>query len=738
MSKYIIVSNRLPVKIEKLNNQWKFSPTSGGLATGLKTVHENGKSLWIGWAGISDEDIAKEDYNTLSQQLIKENYKPIALNQKEIDDFYLGLSNKCIWPLFHYFKQYVEFDEQQWESYVAVNQKFANAILEEVESGDKIWIHDYQLLLVPDMVKSVKKDVTIGFFLHIPFPSFEIFRIFPKRDELLQGMLGADLIGFHTYDYQRHFLSSVKRHLHLPVSFNVVKKADRDIVVDTFPMGIDFQKFEQTAIKQSEIAQKDFTPFRAELERHKASNEGKIILSIDRLDYTKGVIHRIKSFEHFIEQHPEYKEKVRLVMVTVPSRSNVSHYKKLKRETDEIIGRVNGKFATVNWTPIWYYYRSFDFNDLIDLYSLTDIMMVTPLRDGMNLVAKEYLATCFDHKGVLILSELAGAAKELHQSITVNPFDLKKLADSILEAINMTPEEQIERNTELRERIKRYDVAFWSHSFLERLNDLPKETKLNKSVPVDATIEQTLVSAYQKASKKLFLLDYDGTLVKFHKMRNKALPPEEVNQLIDQLSDDPSNHVVIISGRPMSFLSSVFSKKNITLVAEHGHFIKNKNNNEWIDKNPSNNDWMNYIHPVLQQFTDNTPGTLIEEKKKSLVWHYRKTDPELGIIKSEELKTVLSSMITNEISIVNGDKVIEIIPSRVNKGVVALELDSNDLYDFVFVAGDDLTDEDMFQKLPAEVFSIKVGHKQTSAQFSVNGYRELLSVLNKLNNNLVL
>jgi trehalose 6-phosphate synthase/phosphatase len=365
-------------------------------------------------------------------------------------------------------------------------------------------------------------------------------------------------------------------------------------------------------------------------------------------------------------------------------------------------------------------------------------MMVTPLRDGMNLVAKEYLATCFDHKGVLILSELAGAAKELHQSITVNPFDLKKLADSILEAINMTPEEQIERNTELRERIKRYDVAFWSHSFLERLNDLPKETKLNKSVPVDATIEQTLVSAYQKASKKLFLLDYDGTLVKFHKMRNKALPPEEVNQLIDQLSDDPSNHVVIISGRPMSFLSSVFSKKNITLVAEHGHFIKNKNNNEWIDKNPSNNDWMNYIHPVLQQFTDNTPGTLIEEKKKSLVWHYRKTDPELGIIKSEELKTVLSSMITNEISIVNGDKVIEIIPSRVNKGVAALELYSNDLYDFVFVAGDDLTDEDMFQKLPPEVFSIKVGHKQTSAQFSVNGYRELLSVLNKLNNNLVL
>ncbi len=351
MSKYIIVSNRLPVKIEKLNNQWNFSPTSGGLATGLKTVHENGKSLWIGWAGISAEEIEENDYKVLSKELSHQNYKPISLSENEIDDFYLGLSNKCIWPLFHYFKQYVEFDETQWASYVEVNQKFADAILEEIEAGDNVWIHDYQLLLVPEMVKSVRKDVTIGFFLHIPFPSFEIFRIFPKRDELLNGMLGADLIGFHTYDYQRHFISSVKRHLHLQVNYNIVKQAEREIIIDTFPMGIDFEKFENTAIKHQAEKEEDFSSFRKELEHHKATNEGKIILSIDRLDYSKGIVNRIKSFEHFLEHYPEYQEKVRLVMVCVPSRTNVSHYKKLKRDTDEIIGRVNGKFATVNWTP---------------------------------------------------------------------------------------------------------------------------------------------------------------------------------------------------------------------------------------------------------------------------------------------------------------------------------------------------------------------------------------------------
>ena len=730
MSKYIIVSNRLPVKIDKLNNQWKFSPTSGGLATGLKTVHENGKTLWIGWAGISADEIEEEDYRTLSKELNQQNYKPISLSENEIDDFYLGLSNKCIWPLFHYFKQYVEFDEAQWESYVEVNQKFADAILEEIEAGDKVWIHDYQLLLVPEMVKSVRKDVTIGFFLHIPFPSFEIFRIFPKRDELLNGMLGADLIGFHTYDYQRHFISSVKRHLHLQVNYNIVKQAEREITVDTFPMGIDFEKFENTAMKHQAVKQEDFSTFRTELERHKASSDGKIILSIDRLDYSKGVINRIKSFEYFLEQYPQYQEKVRLVMVSVPSRANVSHYKKLKRDTDEIIGRVNGKFATVNWTPIWYYYRSFDFDDLIDFYCLSDIAMVTPLRDGMNLVAKEYLATRVDNKGVLILSELAGASKELHQSLTVNPFDIKGLSESIYEAINMPEDEQLERNIELRERIRRYNVTFWSDNFLERLSAIAIDSQQHKSVRITEDIINGIAKDYKSTHKRLLLLDYDGTLVKFHKMRNKALPNKHVLNTINQLSEDDSNDLVIISGRPMSFLEKVFTNKAITLVAEHGHFIRHAQTDEWIDKHPTNNDWMTHILPVLQQFTDNTPGTLIEHKKNSLVWHYRKTDPELGVNKAEELKTVLSSMISNEISIMEGNKIIEVIPAGINKGIAAFDLFSSQEYDFVFVAGDDVTDEDMFEKLPEEVISIKIGHKQTAAKYTVGSSDKLIDILN--------
>ena len=267
-------------------------------------------------------------------------------------------------------------------------------------------------------------------------------------------------------------------------------------------MGIDYEKFENTTRIHSESKKETFSTLRIELDKHKQLNQGKIILSIDRLDYTKGVINRIKSFELFLEQYPEYQEKVRLLMVLVPSRDNVSHYKKLKRETDEIIGRVNGKFATVNWTPIWYYYRSFDFDDLIDLYRLSDIAMVTPLRDGMNLVAKEYLATRIENDGVLILSELAGASKELHQALIVNPFDITALSNSIHEALNMPLAEQIERNIELRERVKRYNVTFWSDSFLKELDLISKKIPINKTKRITPLIISKFEEQYKNSSKR--------------------------------------------------------------------------------------------------------------------------------------------------------------------------------------------------------------------------------------------
>ena len=719
MKKIIIVSNRLPLKVEKNEKSIVFTPTSGGLATGLKSIHESDNALWIGWPGVSKEELNETQVDQIQKSLREMNFKPVHLDNEQVENFYLGLSNKSIWPLFHYFKQNVVFDENQWNAYVQVNEQFAQAIIEEIKPGDTLWVHDYQLMLVPKLVRQKVPDVTIGFFLHIPFPSFEIFRIFPKRREILSGLIGADLIGFHTYDYERHFLSSVKRILHLEVNFNTINNEGREVVVNTFPMGIDFEKFQTVSKTHSEIGKSQYGEIRKQLSSHREHTNGKLILSIDRLDYTKGILNRIEAFEIFLQRFPEYHEKIRLVMVIVPSRSEVSHYKQLKKKTDESIGRVNGLFSTVNWTPIWYYYRSFEFNDLIDLYRECEIGMVTPLRDGMNLVAKEFLATKIDSKGILILSELAGASKELHHALLVNPFDTLSLSDAIHEAINMSDAEQVERNKPMRERIRRYDIHEWSKRFMKELGAISERVSEDQTVKIKSKEQNTILQSFNLAKNRLLLLDYDGTLTGFHVNHKKAIPSEKLLKTIKVLSENNSTNVVIISGRSSDFLEKYFGHLYIDLIAEHGHLIRTKGTSKWKEKNISSNDWMPHILPIMQQFADNTPGTFVEIKKNSLVWHYRKTDPELGIIKSEELKTILSSMISNEVHLMNGDKIIEIVSSSVNKGTAAVErLDSSN-YDFILAAGDDITDEDMFHYLPPRAINIKVGLKDTVAKYRI-------------------
>ncbi|MGB1043843.1 MAG: bifunctional alpha,alpha-trehalose-phosphate synthase (UDP-forming)/trehalose-phosphatase [Flavobacteriaceae bacterium] len=719
MKKIIIVSNRLPLKVEKNEKSIVFTPTSGGLATGLKSIHESDNALWIGWPGVSKEELNETQVDQIQKSLREMNFKPVHLDNEQVENFYLGLSNKSIWPLFHYFKQNVVFDENQWNAYVQVNEQFAQAIIEEIKPGDTLWVHDYQLMLVPKLIRQKVPDVTIGFFLHIPFPSFEIFRIFPKRREILSGLIGADLIGFHTYDYERHFLSSVKRILHLEVNFNTINNKGREVVVNTFPMGIDFEKFQAVSKTHSEINKSQYGEIRKQLSSHREHTNGKLILSIDRLDYTKGILNRIEAFEIFLQRFPEYHEKIRLVMVIVPSRSEVSHYKQLKKKTDESIGRVNGLFSTVNWTPIWYYYRSFEFNDLIDLYRECEIGMVTPLRDGMNLVAKEFLATKIDSKGILILSELAGASKELHHALLVNPFDTLSLSDAIHEAINMSDAEQVERNKPMRERIRRYDIHEWSKRFMKELGAIPERVSEDQTVKIKSKEQNTILQSFNLAKNRLLLLDYDGTLTGFHVNHKKAIPSEKLLKTIKVLSENNSTNVVIISGRSSDFLEKYFGHLYIDLIAEHGHLIRTKGTSKWKEKNISSNDWMPHILPIMQQFADNTPGTFVEIKKNSLVWHYRKTDPELGIIKSEELKTILSSMISNEVHLMNGDKIIEIVSSSVNKGTAAVErLDSSN-YDFILAAGDDITDEDMFHYLPPRAINIKVGLKDTVAKYRI-------------------
>ena len=729
MNKTIITSNRLPLQVNIKDQKLKITSSVGGLATGMKSVHAEGDAIWIGWSGIPNEELDPSMSLQVDEAIRKQKCISVPLSAEDVEQYYEGFSNKALWPLFHYFMEYSRFEQEEWEAYKRVNQKFADVILDHIEDGDTVWIHDYQLLLLPELIKNSKPNASIGFFLHIPFPSYEIFRTFPWCKQLLKGMLGADLIGFHTYDYERHFLSSVKRILRLDVNFNQISYQDRLVKVDSFPMGIDYEKFHQAALHQSMNVNKKSDL----LERLKAhqSKDRKLILSIDRMDYTKGIPNRIKAFEYFLEKYPKYKEKVRLVMLAVPSRSNVPQYQKLKRETDELVGRINGKFASVSWTPIWYFYRALPFKDLIDLYISSEVALITPIRDGMNLVAKEYVATRIQKDGVLILSEMAGAAKEMNEAILINPNSFEDFADSLEMALSMPKEEQTKRMSHLQKRLKRYNVEKWAQEFFKALENTKYQEGANMAKKFTDQIEEQFIKDFKSKKEKLLILDYDGTLVGFENNPLDAKPSNDLYDLLDQLQGEKNTTVAIISGRDKDTFDSWFGNKNYNLISDHGvWWFSDK---KWKALERVKTDWMENIMPILETFVDRTPGTFIETKKYSLAWHYRMADPELAKIRTIELNTVLTSMVANnELSILQGNKVIEIKSSNVNKGRAMNQILLQKKYDFIAIAGDDWTDEYMFDEAPERAYTLKVGLENTKAKYHIKSHERILELLSKL------
>ncbi len=729
MNKTLIVSNRLPLQVSIKNDSIEITPTVGGLATGMKSVHRDGNGIWIGWSGIPEEEINTKLSKKVKEEIRKEKCISVPLSLNDIEKYYEGFSNKALWPLFHYFMEYTGFEQQEWDAYKRVNQKFADVVLEHINDGDTVWVHDYQLLLLPQLIKNEKPNTTIGFFLHIPFPSYEIFRTFPWRKEILKGVLGSDLIGFHTYDYERHFISSIKRILRLDVHFNEINYHDRIIKVDSFPMGIDYNKFHNAALEHIDNSNGKSELFRR-LHEH-ISVEKKLILSIDRMDYTKGIPNRIKAFEYFLDKFPEYKEKARLVMLAVPSRSNVSQYKKLKRETDELVGRINGKFATVSWTPIWYFYRSMPFDKLIDLYISSDIALITPIRDGMNLVAKEYVATRTKKDGVLILSEMAGASLEMNEALLINPNSFEDFAINLKRAIEMPKEEQQTRMKFMQKRLKRYNVEKWAKEFLISLEATKQHKVAFISKKLEGNYERMFIEDYHKSKERLLLLDYDGTLVDFKDNPQDARPDEDLYKLLDTIQASENTTLVLISGRDKETFKNWFGFKSYNLVTDHGVWLYE--DNKWVALERLKTDWMHRIRPILETFVDRTPGTFIETKNYSLAWHYRMADPELAKIRTLELNTVLTSMVANnELSILKGHKVIEIKSSNVNKGRAVNRFILKKKYDFIAVIGDDWTDEYMFEESPQWAYTIKVGYTKTKATYQIKDPTQVRKLLKKI------
>ncbi len=732
MAKTIIVSNRLPLQIQLTENEIIAKPSVGGLATGMKSVHKDRNGIWIGWTGLTTEQISGELQDKVEQATLKEQCVPVDLSEHDIKNYYFGFSNKVLWPLFHYFLEYSQFNKVAWKSYESVNQKFADVVLSQLEDGDTVWVHDYQLLLLPKLIKQKRPDVSIGFFLHIPFPSYEIFRTLPKRKQILEGMLGADLLGFHTYDYERHFLSSVKRILYSEVKFNKITHDNRIVKVDSFPMGIDYKKYRDAAKNSGSESSSQKSEVKLLLDQHlNQSESAKMVLSIDRLDYTKGIPNRIRAFEYFLKKYPEYKEKIRLIMLAVPSRSEVKQYQKLKRETDELVGRINGEFSTISWTPIWYFYRTLPFENLIDLYTSSDVALITPVRDGMNLVAKEYVATRTDNNGVLVLSEMAGAAKEMSEALLINPFNFEQIADTLRRAIEMPMNEQQKRMKALKKRVSRYSVDKWATEFMQALKETQQEGQLITAKRLKDTHIKTIITSIQDSNKTLLMLDYDGTLVDFKTNPEEAKPDEKLFKLLSRIAENPKLDICIISGRDKNTLQQWFENTSYRLITDHGVYYRK--NGIWAQLEILKTDWMDDVGPILETFVDRTPGSFLEEKEFSLTWHYRNVDVELAEKRVMEISTVLTSLISNtDLTFMKGQKVLEVKSSKINKGRAALQVLKNSKFDNVIALGDDWTDEYMFEELPSNTHTIKVGLNKTKAKYYLSRVYEVRDFLEQL------
>jgi trehalose 6-phosphate synthase/phosphatase len=728
----VVVSNRLPFTVSFKEGVPQFKPSAGGLTTGLWSYldrkAQNGTNevdhLWMGWPGASIPPEHEAAVRAYGEQQFKSS--PVFLPEESMDRFYLGFCNKTIWPLFHYFPMLTHYEEENWQEYRNINRVFAEAVVAALRPDDILWIHDYHLMLLPKLVREKFPDMSIGFFLHIPFPSWEIFRLLPRawREEIIEGLLGSSLIGFHTHDYARDFLTSVLRTSGYEHQLGSLTLRDRVVEVETFPMGIEFDRFEQAAKSRE-------TELRVDELRQKCIGQ-KVVFSVDRLDYTKGLINRLRGYETFLKNNPQWHGKVVFIISVAPSRIGVDSYQNMKLELEQTVGRIVGDFGNVHWTPLVYQFRNLSCEEIVPLYRLCDVALITPLRDGMNLVAKEFIASRPDQTGVLILSEMAGAAKEMGEALIINPFHREDFAKALEQALTMPVEEQIRRNQLLQERLRRYNVVRWADDFVQALMATQKTEAARRARLLTGKAYSGMIQQYRSATRRALLLDYDGTLVPFASEPKLAQPDAELLETLTALGSAPANQVTIISGRPRRTLEEWFGKLPISLIAEHGVWLRNKNS-DWRLLKPMTADWKERVRPIFQLYVDRLPGALLEEKEFSLAWHYRRADPEQASQRAKELLDDLAGYTRNiDVQVFEGNKVIEIRNAGINKGSAGLEWLTSRAPDFILAVGDDWTDEDLFRALPPTAFSVRVGVANTAARYYLGNPAAVRRMLREL------
>jgi trehalose 6-phosphate synthase/phosphatase len=725
----ILVSNRLPFSLRKTKLGWRTERSAGGLVHAMKPVLERSGGLWLGWPGDGGPHDDARRREVLARWSERHAAVPVELPQNVGDLFYNGYANQTLWPLFHQFVSHLCFDPAGWHAYVEANQRFRDVVLEHARPDDLIWIHDYHLMLLPSLLREAAPDARIGFFLHIPFPPSAMFRVLPRKEKLLAGLLGADLLGFQTYGHLQHFRSALLRILGLESRMDRVEHDDRTISLEASPIGVDAGEF---------LALLDRDPQTARhLESLAARFAGKrVLLAVDRLDYTKGIPERFRTFRRLLDSSPGLRGRAVLVQVAVPSREKIPHYDALRRELNELVGSINGDLGTADWTPVVYIHRAIPRAELAALYAIADIGWVTPLRDGMNLVAKEYVVCQRGREGVLVMSEFAGAASEMAEALLVNPFDEVETAAALERALALPAAERRRRMAALHARVARNSVFAWSERFLARLSESSAAARPPRGAA--PFTEVALLSAFVRARDRLIFLDYDGTLVDYRGLPEDAVAPPSLLETLARIAADPANCTAIVSGRSRASLESLFGGVDgLWLFAEHGAAVRPPTTRRWEKiHGDAPSGWRERVRPVLEHFVDRTPGSFVEEKEYALVWHFRLADPEFAGWLANELVANLDALLAEtELRAVRGDRTVEVKPSWANKReAVSWMAAVRPRPEFVMAVGDDRADEDLFAHLPSDAWTIRVGQGRTRARHRLPGpesARRLLETLSR-------
>jgi trehalose 6-phosphate synthase/phosphatase len=725
----VVASNRLPISLHAGEHGLEVHPSSGGLVAALAGFAGEADFVWVGWPGAT---VAAAQRAHVVELLAKQGLVPVFLTREQESHYYRSMCNEALWPLFHYFQERVAFNTESWDHYVAVNRMIADAVLEQVQPGTRVWVHDFHLMLVPRILREARPDLQIGFFLHIPFPSSEIYRLLPVRAECLLGILGSDYIGFHTEDYARHFRTTCLRVLGLDSEPNSIPHEGRRVGIGANPIGIDIEGFRRT------LQQPDTADMMRDIqERYRGR---KLVLGVERLDYTKGIPLKLRAFNRFLERDPERASEVTLLQVIVPSRSTVPDYERLQREIEQMVGRINGKYARPGITPIEYLHRNLSAPELVALYRCAHACVVTPLRDGMNLVAQEF-ALCQAEdgpgpraNGALVLSEFTGAAQRLARALLVNPLDIEQTASALEEALAMSQEEKEERAGTALDRAAELDCRSWATGFLERLDAAAAR---NSARPDHRFIGREEVAAIQRAfaaaPKRVLVLDYDGTLREITRRPEEARPTREITDLLRRLGMLPATEVHLVSGRRRSTMGAWFGDLPVYLCAEHG-FAWRAPGGDWHARNDVDLSWLPAVRELLLRVSDEVPGTQVEMKAASAVWHYRMADLDYGAWRARELANMLEQQLANQpAQVVHGHRAIEVRASAANKGTYVQSLvAAAPSSTFFLCIGDDRTDLDMYGILPPDGFAIHVGAAAENARYTVTSparVRGLLAAL---------